>query len=161
MSAMAGKQATISSAASSDLQRLEPLWWALYRHQGEHGMRLKLEQDAFSAWVDSLEPFLGRFAHVTIATLGSEIVGFIAARIRTLPPYFGRGQVGVITEVFVADEHRSLGIGRRMLDHTRAWYQENAVRRIELQVVAENPDGLRFYESLGWHRELIQLVWDS
>jgi GNAT superfamily N-acetyltransferase len=158
---MIEKVATISSASSSDLKRLEPLWWALYRHQGEHGMRLRLDPGAFSAWVDSLEPFLGRFAHVTLASCEPEVVGFIASRIRTLPPYFGRGQVGVITEVFVAGEHRSKGIGRRMLEHARRWYEENSIRRIELQVVVENSEGLRFYESLGWHRELIQLVWDS
>jgi hypothetical protein len=33
--------------------------------------------------------------------------------------------------------------------------------QIQLQVVADNPDGLRFFESLGWHPEIIQVVWDS
>ena len=29
------------------------------------------------------------------------------------------------------------------------------ITRIELQVVAGNPDGIRFYQQLGWHQELL------
>jgi GNAT superfamily N-acetyltransferase len=150
----------ISTASLSDLPHLETLWWALYRHQAEHGMRLSLPPEAFTAWRESVEPFLGRFAQVTLAALASEPVGFVTARIRTLPPYFGRGQVGVITEVFVVEHCRSKGVGKEMLDHAMAWYRANDVRRLELQVVAQNPRALAFYETLGWRRELLQLVKD-
>ena len=152
---------TISTAGLSDLPRLETLWWALYRHQAEHGMRLSLPPEAFTAWRESLEPFLGRFAQVTLATIAPDLIGFVTARIRSLPRYFGRGQVGVITEVFVVEHCRSKGVGKDMLDHAMAWYQAMEVQRLELQVVAQNPRALTFYENLGWRLELLQLVRDQ
>jgi hypothetical protein len=30
---------------------------------------------------------------------------------------------------------------------------------VELQVVAGNPEAVRFYERIGWTQELVQMVW--
>lgn len=60
-----------------------------------------------------------------------ELIGFVAGRIRTLPPYFGSAVIGAI------------------------------ITRVELQAVAGNPDGIRLYRRPGWHEELVQMVWDT
>ena len=114
-------------ATVEDLDRIQPLWQALYQHQFEHGMLLRLPEGAYDAWIKSIQPFLGRFASVVLAELNGKIVGFVAGRIRTLPPYFGS--------------------------------EDQQITRVELQVVAGNPDGIRFYRQLGWHEELLQMVW--
>jgi GNAT superfamily N-acetyltransferase len=124
-------------------------------------MRLQVPPGAFQAWKESLTPVLGRFAQVTIAKLEVVPIGFLAGRIRALPPYFGKGQVGTITEVFVTDELRNRRIGRQMLEFATSWYRANGVQRLELQVLAGNPDAVRFYEGLGWKQELLQLVLDG
>lgn len=146
---------------SGDMDRLEPLWHALYRHQSEHGMLLCLPDGAYEAWLKSITPFLGRFASVVIAELNGEIVAFVAGRIRTLPPYFGSRAIGTISEVFVCESQRGSGIGRRLLALALEWFHAQQITRIELQVVAGNKDGIRFYRQLGWHEELLQMVWDT
>jgi GNAT superfamily N-acetyltransferase len=148
-------------AGIDDMDRIKPLWHALYQHQFEHGMLLRLPEGAYEAWLKSMAPFLGRFANVVVAELNSEIIGFVAGRIRTLPPYFGSATIGAISEVFVAESQRSGGIGRRLLAFALEWFQEQNIERVELQVVAGNPDGIRFYRQLGWHEELVQMVWDT
>jgi GNAT superfamily N-acetyltransferase len=148
-------------ATVEDLHRIRPLWHALYQHQFEHGMLLQLPKDAYEAWLQSVTPFLGRFASVVVGELNGEIIAFVAGRIRTLPPYFGSATIGAISEVFVSDAYRGGGIGRRVLAFALEWFKAQQITRVELQVVAGNPDGIRFYRQLGWHEELIQMVWDT
>lgn len=148
-------------AVLQDFERIRLLWRALYQHQFEHGMLLQVQETAYDAWLQSITPFLGRFASVVVAELNGEIVGFVAGRIRTLPPYFGSSTIGTISEVFVSDSHRSGGIGRRLLAFALEWFKAQQITRVELQVVAGNPDGIRFYKQLGWHEELLQMVWDT
>jgi GNAT superfamily N-acetyltransferase len=151
----------LRQAALEDLDRIRPLWHALYQHQVEHGMLLQLPDGAYDAWLQSIRPFLGRFANIVVAERNGEIIAFVAGRIRTLPPYFGASTIGAISEVFVSDSHRSGGIGRRLLAFALEWFKNQQITRIELQVVADNPDGIRFYRQLGWHEELRQMVWDT
>jgi len=148
-------------ATAADMASLEPLWHDLYQHQFDHGMLLRLPKGAYDAWLKSIAPFLGRFANVFVAEEGGQLVGFVAGRIRTLPPYFGSGTIGAISEVFVAESHRGQGIGRRLLAFALEWFQAQDISRVELQVVAGNQDGIRFYRQLGWHQELLQMVWDT
>jgi GNAT superfamily N-acetyltransferase len=148
-------------ATAADMDRIKPLWHALYQHQFEHGMLLRLPEGAYDAWLKSIVPFLGRFASVVVAELNGEIVAFVAGRIRTLPPYFGSASVGGISEVFVLESQRGARIGRRLLEFALEWFQAQQITRVELQVVAGNPDGIRFYRQLGWHEELRQMIWDT
>ncbi len=160
MSDTAGDSALVlRHATDQDLDRIQPLWQALYDHQFEHGMLLRLPENAYDAWLKSIRPFLGRFANVVLAEIDGEIVGFVAGRVRTLPPYFGSATIGAISEVFVSDRHRSRGIGQRLLAFAVQWFEDQRITRVELQVVAGNPDGIRFYRKLGWHEELLQMVW--
>ncbi len=68
---------------------------------------------------------------------------------------------GRISEVFVSESLRGGGIGRRLLAFALEWFHSQQITRVELQVVAGNPDGIRFYRQLGWHEELLQMVWDT
>ena len=151
----------LRQATEEDLDKIGPLWQALYAHQAEHGMLLKLEDDAYQAWLQSMAPFLGRFANIVVAEMDGKIVAFVAGRIRTLPPCFGSQTIGTISEVFVSAELRGGGIGRRLLNFAMEWFKEQGIDRVELQVVAGNPDGIRFYQQLGWHEELRQMVFDT
>jgi GNAT superfamily N-acetyltransferase len=162
MADLSGKPCLVlRNATAGDLARIEPLWHALYRHQCEHGMLLRLPDGAYEAWLKSIEPFLGRYANVVVAEDEGEIIGFVAGRIRTLPPYFGSAVIGAISEVIVDESRRGTGVGRQLLAFALEWFQAQQITRVELQVVAGNPDSLRFYRQLGWHEELVQMVWDT
>lgn len=154
-----GPALVLRHATDQDLDRIQPLWRALYEHQFEHGMLLRLPENAYDAWLKSIRPFLGRFATVVVGEIDHEIVGFVAGRVRTLPPYFGSATIGAISEVFVSDQYRSRGIGQRLLEFAVKWFEDQQISRVELQVVAGNPGGIRFYRKLGWHEELLQMVW--
>lgn len=152
---------TLRLLSAEELDVLRRPWNDLYQHQADHGMKLQLPVDAFDKWVLSISPVLGRFAMVVVAECQSEVIGFVAGRIRTLPPYFGSIPVGAVSEVFVAEPYRGKSLGEVLLQFALSWYQKQGIERVELQVVAGNHGGLRFYHRLGWHTELVQMIWQS
>lgn len=150
----------IRLGSGDDLVRLESLWLALYEHQKRHGMLLDLPMDAFHHWTASLGPILDRFACLFVAEKNGELVGFLAGRIRFLPPYFGGSQAGFISEVYVADADRGHGLGRKLVSVATSWFQTLGLTRIELQVIMNNTPARNLYRELGWSEELIQMVWE-
>lgn len=152
---------TIRAASSQELACVEPLWLALYEHQKENGMLLELPADAYQKWTASISSLLGRFACLFLAESNGETVGFLAARIRSIPPYFGGGQTGFISEVYVDDRRRSKRIGERLMAATTEWFRELGITRIELQVIAHNTGAREFYLRHGWREELVQMVWQD
>lgn len=152
---------TIRAASTEELARVAPLWVALYQHQKDNGMLLELPADAYQKWAASIGSLLGRFACLFLAESNGEAVGFLAARIRSIPPYFGGGQTGFISEVYVDGRRRSERIGERLMAATNHWFRDLGITRIELQVIANNIGAREFYARHGWREELVQMVWQG
>jgi ribosomal protein S18 acetylase RimI-like enzyme len=153
-------EALVRPARLNDLPSIEPLWYALYKHQKEHGMFLEVSPNSFKEWAASMKAALGRFSCLFVVELHAQIIGFLGGRIGTLPPYFGGFPFGFISEVFVSEKHRSRAIGRELMAKAVEWFCERGVNRIELQVLLNNTGARRFYNGLGWSEELIQMVWN-
>ncbi len=144
-----------------DWPRLEPLWLALYEHQRAHGMLTGLPPEAYQLWAASFQPVLERFAFVLVAEEADSLVGFLAGRLRSLPPHFGGHQVGHFSELFVADSHRRRGIADALLAAGIKWFRERAIHRIDLPVLTKNSGAREFYLRHGWVEELVQMVWQD
>lgn len=148
----------IHEADVAMLERVGPLWTALYEHQSAHGMLVQVPPNGFQLWRDGLRSLLGRFAVVWVAERGGAVVGFLCGRVRVLPSYFGGGNVGFVSDVYVSPECRGGGIGRRLLGTAIEWYEGRGIRRVELQVIAGNPGARELYLDMGWKDELVQMV---
>ena len=147
------------TGAVADLFAIEPLWQALYKHQKEHGMFLEVSPDSFKDWADSMKAALGRFTCLFVTEHHGELIGFVAGRVRALPRYFGGFQVGFVSEVFVAEAHRKMGLAREMLELATEWFANQGAHRIELMVLT-NTGARQAYRELGWKEELIHMVWE-
>lgn len=156
---MANGDYLIRLADADDLHRVETMWTALYEHQQQNGMLIQLPVNAFDLWVSSIKPLLGRFAWLFIIEKNGELTGFLAGRVRSLPPYFGGAQVGFISEVYVSDDHRQQGLGERLVMTAMEFFSERGLARVELQVIMNNPAARKLYQRLGWSEELVQMVW--
>lgn len=144
-----------------DWQQLEALWLALYEHQQRHGMLAKLSWNAFPLWSEGQKPILQRFGFVFIASDGDAVVGFVAGRIRSLLAHFGGQPVGAMTEIFVAESHRRVGVGKDLLATGIDWFRERGIHRVDLPVLAQSTGAREFYRRLGWVEELVQMVWQD
>jgi ribosomal protein S18 acetylase RimI-like enzyme len=148
----------VREGTADDVPRLRLLWLALYENQKANGMLVDLPDDAFDRWTASLAPMLGRFTCLFVVEKRGSPVGFLAGRIRALPAYFGGSQVGFISDVYVDSEHRRNGFGRQLMLMATNWFRNAGVKRLELQVIVNNPSARKLYTDLGWSEELLQMV---
>jgi len=146
---------------AEDLTALGELWRTLYQHQRRDGMSVEVPADGFERWAESMAPALGRFTSLHVAVEQGRVIGFVAGRVRTLPPYFGGGLTGFISEVFVSEAYRGQGVASKLVGEAVGWFRDSGIARVELQVIAGNDAARRLYARLGWRDELRQMVWES
>ena len=63
------------------------------------------------------------------------------------------GHRGWVYYVAVAPEHRSRGLGERLMRHAEAWLGEAGAPKVMLMIREENEAVRRFYEGLGYEVE--------
>lgn len=59
----------------------------------------------------------------------------------------------ILNDLFVVPEARNVGVGRVLLDHTRAFAESTDAVRLELKTARDNHHAQKLYESLGWERD--------
>lgn len=62
------------------------------------------------------------------------------------------GLAGVLEDVIIAAEYRRLKLGRRLIDHVRAWAATQGLVRLTLLADRNNDAALNFYEKEGFAR---------
>ena len=83
---------------------------------------------------------------VAVAGNGDErIVGSVMAGFE--------GHRGWVYYVAVVPEHRSQGLGRRLMHHAQGWLEQRGAPKVMLMIREENEAVRRFYEALGYEVE--------
>lgn len=62
------------------------------------------------------------------------------------------GRRGILRHLAVLREHRRRGIGRRLVGAALAALCAEGIRKCNLYVLDENPDGLRYWKNLGFQQ---------
>lgn len=88
---------------------------------------------------------------VLIATCADEAVGFICGQLFMSMCY--RDYYAEITELFVREQYRRLGVARRLMEALEERYtQKMGIRSFQLFTGADNHDAQSFYESAGYKK---------
>lgn len=104
-----------------------------------------------------LEPYASAFAAIAedpshrliVAELGREVVGVLQLSFLPNLTYEGSWRAQ-IEGVRVAASHRSLGVGRALVERAVSDARERGCRLAQLTTDRRRPEALRFYESLGF-----------
>lgn len=88
-------------------------------------------------------------AEATLAELDGEAIGF-ALYFHTISSFAGKPGL-YVEDLFVAKEHRSKGVGRKLLIHLARLALERKCLRLEWSVLSWNQRAIEFYVSLGAH----------
>jgi ribosomal protein S18 acetylase RimI-like enzyme len=140
------------------LDEVVPLFIDLYKYMKESGMLMPLADEGHAKWRASLDNMVGgRFGVVKVALHNNKVVGFIQGLIRYSPDYLGSLKVGYLTHIYIKPEYRGESVGQRMVDDLSDWFKSKNVHSIELQVLCGNISGIKFWESLGYKKELLQM----
>jgi GNAT superfamily N-acetyltransferase len=105
-----------------------------------------------SNWRDLTKRYFTEFSSrddrlVLVAVKGTDIVGFLTAMVTTTLPLFEQSNYGLLNDMFVKQEHRRKGVGKRLLVAATEWFEQKRIRRLELRVEASNSEAIAFYKA--------------
>lgn len=140
------------------MDQIEILFAELYDYMANTGLLMPLIPHGEKLWRKSIEKLIGgRFGTLLAAVTGETVVGFAHGAIKFSPDYMGGLKVGYITQIFVSPEYRAKMIGKKLVEALEEWFKSKGVHSYELQVLCGNNNGMRFWESLGYKKELLQM----
>lgn len=140
---------SITWAKTEDAPHLKPLMAALYKHETPD--RSVPTDDIITAHIARL---LDHSTPHRLAIAWDEpriAIGLaaVATFISVSEPSAELSKQMELKELFVLPDHRSLGVGRALVEWVETRAVEQNVCRIDWHVKAENKRGIRFYETFG------------
>lgn len=146
-------------AREEDFPIIMEFYTYLNKHFQKTGYLLPSPEDIGQLWLDSFVRTLGRFSILYVAEVNDRVIGFILARIKRLPPYMGGAMVGEISDMWIEENFRRLGIGKQLSILCLDWLKEQKVHSVEIQVLVGNKASWKLYEGFGfvrdyWHARL-------
>ena len=123
--------------------------------------------ELMAAAIDELRPTRGGDVYATrdsrptpppvgegtwVGTIDDVVVGFIAGRVEELRD--GR-KLGVVDEVFVESEARSVGVGEAMLGEVLAWFTGQGCFGVDAHALPGNRATKNFFEENGFSARLL------
>ena len=134
-----------------DLDRVVGLWSALIGHHEALDPHWRAAPGA----EDERRRLLARLladadAAVLVWEEEGDLLGFCAAQIEVGPPTVAERARAEITDLFVSEDARRRGIGRRLVEAVTDWLRERGVPRVEVRVAVRNAEGQAFWRALGY-----------
>lgn len=146
----------LDRADHPDWKEVAELFTRMYATMDEMGLMLPLAEGGTVKWMKTAQNTSGKFGIALLAKNGLLNVGFAHGMIKFLPDYLGGFAVGSITHVYVDENARMMGIGRKLTESLENWFRMKKVHSIELQVITGNPAAQEFWKALGYEEELLQ-----
>ncbi|CAM3191694.1 GNAT family N-acetyltransferase [Xenorhabdus nematophila] len=93
-----------------------------------------------------------KFHLLVVENENAEIKGFSIAQEQKTPSFscLIPRTYGYVFDLIISPDVRSLGIGQKLLSEMKKWAQENHYSHLELSVLSQNVDAIRFYEREGY-----------
>jgi ribosomal protein S18 acetylase RimI-like enzyme len=87
---------------------------------------------------------------VLIAEKDSKILGFIIIAIREYTKVCKKQKFGYIDAIFVKEDSRKKGIGRKLLNEAEKFLKEQKIHSLELDIYEGNKEAIKFYQKSGF-----------
>lgn len=84
-------------------------------------------------------------------------VGYLVGLCRDAAEIFSIRRRGRINDLYVQEEHRGKGLGRRLMQAGMAELKQRGAEEVDLQVAGNNEKALAFYESLGLRNVAVRM----
>lgn len=96
---------------------------------------------------------LGKPEHISIFIIeeDGEAIGF--ANLLTIFSVWAGGTALIVDDLFLKEEHRGNGFGRRTMEFIEEYAKDRGYKRIQFQSELSNPEACEFYKALGYESE--------
>jgi GNAT superfamily N-acetyltransferase len=141
----------IIEAGPEDIDELYELWRLLLnQHQSHHEVFRYKPGGEQALKTELLQRLKDKSTRVFVYQDREDWIGMLVASLRPGSAGFRLSNKGYIGETVVREEYRGRGIGKELFEAAYKWLQDQGADHLELQVSAQNPKGIRFWESLGF-----------
>jgi ribosomal protein S18 acetylase RimI-like enzyme len=154
-------------ATEADFPVIQRMYEQLNSFFYQVGYRLPHPDNVGEIWLDSFRRTLGRFSNVHVAEIESDgakqVVGFMLCRLKRVPAYMGGVMVGELSDMWIDERARRMGIGDKLSRLAMEWMRQQGAHSIEIQVLKENEASWKLYERMGFKLEFRvgRLLWDE
>ncbi|MCH7662811.1 MAG: GNAT family N-acetyltransferase [Chloroflexi bacterium] len=150
-------------STEEDFPEVTALYSKLHAYFREIGLHLPTPDNVGAVWLDSFRRTLGRYSYLHVAELDGELVSFILARIKQVPPFWGGVTVGILSDMWVRSKVRRSGVGKKLSHIALKWLRGQDVHSVEIQVLLKNDASWTLYEKMGFQPEVRQsrLLWED
>lgn len=80
----------------------------------------------------------------------NKMVGYFNAKIEKPKPFFVPEKIGKISDAFIEEKYRKLGLGKKVLDELIEWFKKNKIKHVELSVDVRNEIGIKAWRKFGF-----------
>lgn len=80
-----------------------------------------------------------------------ETIGF--ANLMTIFSVWAHGKTLILDDLFISDEYRGKGLGRKTMAYIESYAKNNGYKRLQFQSEFSNPGAYEFYTKLGYKSE--------
>ena len=97
---------------------------------------------------------------IYVAEDNQKIVGFITGEILSKKEWY-TVQLGTINNLFVLEEYRGKGIGKKLMETMMDAFKEKGINNFELYALNNNENALKLYEKLGFRKYNVQMLYEE
>ena len=94
---------------------------------------------------------------VLVAVVEDKTVAYFLGMIAGAKPFLVPEKTGRISDAFVMENYRHLGIGKLMFEKLIDWFGSNHIKHIELSVDARNTIGIKAWKKFGFQEFMLKM----
>ncbi len=149
----------IRTASEQDIDALDKLYYDFHQyhvHKVPNRLRDlgKIEDQDWSRLNKALrEIFRNANAVIFVAEVSSHVVGLVEVYFRPddeTNPLIIPKKAAYLQSIFVSENFRKLGVGKRLIHAAQAWSREKGAKEMKLDVWEFNVEAKKFYSEMGF-----------
>jgi len=145
------QEPVIRTATVQDVPEILRLWKQLMDMHEALDQFFALSEDGQTNFVKFLQGQISnQNAYVLVAQVGYELVGYSLAAKYEYPPVLTTRRYAEIHDLFVVDDHRGKGIGRRLIEETVNHFFQEGITRVEIRQAVSNTIAEAFWTRMGF-----------
>jgi ribosomal protein S18 acetylase RimI-like enzyme len=148
----------IRNATTKDMPSVLQLWTKLMTFHRALANHFDMADDAEEVWKSfAMKQLEEEDSLLIVAEVEDNIVGYSLVAIQANIPVFKIRRYGVIYDFYVEEGFRRSGIGRKLFEFTRKWFENKGIEQLQLSVAHHNPVAQDFWRAMGFTNYLARM----